>query len=554
MKTNRTFVPQDSMYPFRGLNTLDPSTMADPRFSPNCLNVFSDKGIISKRRGYRNLGQILGEKILALPTYESETGLLTCFAITPTKQYKYDNSTGLWDDVTETETIWSGGEDVWVDYCEGTDDNGHYLFITNNSDSVIYWDGSDMKVFTPTSGLDDFVTCRTLTTYLGCLVLGNLNIDETMYPHSVAYSAPANFFDFSSVGADIVLLDGIQGSIERIVTFGGAIAIYGTGSIGVARFVEGAAGYVFDNIISRETRILGGRGVINLGQYNALVMQDNVYLFDGTKNLIPIANEIFRTYVGSLELDQIETAFAFNDTFNKRAYFVLPISTGTIIFTLDYEDFTLDVDKRHWSVFALNDTPTCFGFFSEDKSITYETLNEMGTTYYALIATYKELFASPGFPFTVFGSDEGVFTFDKRTHQDNGVDVLGSWETIDFTVPRDYGGVFPKPFLSSNGRWIELEIELFGIDASLYYSVDRGITWILIETLDLKGLTKKYTLNLDVVAPQLRIKISSTTYFTLPSWLRLWVTEAGVSDRSLDSIVVTNGYGQGGYGTGEYKG
>ena len=650
MKISRTYLPQDSIYPFKGLNTLDPSTLADPRFSPMCKNVYSDKGIVRKRRGYNALGADLGEGILALPSYEAEGGLLMSFAITDEHQYWYDISNEVWvecynyeiDDgssianwnaeadvslavvsgevevtvaagfstgklcdrdvwstkpdltlancialtltssinldaedlsikfVTDAETIeclipalvadvvtrvyittdlsamdivnnwelylnvnkgaftllvddimsvceWTEVEGTWADWVEGTDVNGRYLFITNNIDPVIYWDGTKMSIYVPSTGLDDFDYCRTLTNYLGSLVLGNLTVDGVNYPDTVAYSTPGDFFDYSSVNADIVLLESIRGGIERIKTLGSAVVIYGMSSIGVARFVEGATGYVFDSIITGETRILGGRSVINLGAYHALVMQDNIYLFDGTKNLVPIASYISRTYVKALDMDQLGTAFAFNDTFNKRAYFVLPTSDGHIMFTLDYVDFTLKT--LYWSESEFTDEPKCFGFFSEDETLLWSSA-KVDVPWSSLVLSWAETKKSPGFPFVVFGSDSRVFSLDRRTHPDNGTDVVGEWESIDFTIPKEY--------LSANGRWTELEIELSGISASVYYSLDKGTSWILMEDLTLNGIRMKYKLNsFDVVSPHLRIKIRSTSYFSL-YWYRLWITEAGV--------------------------
>ncbi len=666
MRKSRTHAPQDAIYPFQGLNTIDPSTLSDPRFSPSCENVFSDKGIATKRAGYVALGEVLGEPVLALPTYESETGgLLTALAVTRNYQYKYDADSGGWLDcynvsiddgssvaawnanadvdvsvvsgaikinvasgfgigelcyrddygtekdltgancvafritpsidiatgkivmkiydeaskagtpltitlpaltagaeniihvaeaslsntsfsiafettadlaafyllVNSIGTVikWTGEDDSWIDYIEGTDDNGHYLFITNNFDHSIYWDGSTMQYYVPTSGLDDFLTCRTLATYLGSLVLGGFYITDldTEYPNSVAYSAPADFFDFSSTTADIVLLASTKGGIERILLLGEVLAIYSVNSIGIARFVEGASRYTFDQIIVGETRLMSGRGVIQLGAYHALLMQDNIYLFNGTKALLPIAMNVQRTYEESLEVQQLSNAFAFNDTFRKRAYFILPVtaedasSYAITMFVLDYTDFTLKKENLTWSVQRFNNLPKCFGFFSEDKSLTWENMDMTWNAASISALIWRACSVSPGFPFMVMGDATRVFVMDGRSISDNGVDVDGWWDSIDFTVPEHYQ--------SMKGRWLELELEIAGIDASIYYSVDKGLSWTLFNegNLTLTQEQTSYKLFLDVVSRHVRIKVFSTSIFKL-NWYRMWISPGGV--------------------------
>ena len=666
MRKSRTFAPKDAVYPFKGLNTLDPSTLTDPRFSPDCNNVFSDKGIITKRVGYIPLGETLKEPILALPTYESETGaLLTAFAITRTHQYRYDATTGGWlecynaiiDDGSSTESWnananvdlsvvsgaikinvaegfttgelcytddfspakdlsggnsisirvtpsiniasgaiimklydtgskggtpltvnlpaltagaenivhvdqaglsnttyaisfettldlaafyllvnsigsvikWTGEDDSWIDYIEGMDANGHYLFLTNNFDQVIYWDGSIMQYYVPTSGLDSFITCRTLATYLGSLVLGNLVITDidTRYPNTVAYSAPGDFFDYSSTSADLVLLDSTKGGIERILLLGEVLVIYSVNSIGIARFVEGANRYNFDQIILGETRLMSGRGVIGLGPYHALVMQDNIYLFNGTKALVPIAMNIQRLYESSLEVQQLSNAFAFNDTFRKRAYFILPI-TGpdpdiykVKMFVLNYVDFTLKQENLTWSVQEFSNIPTCFGYFSEDKSLTWEMMTETWNQASISALTWRDCSVSPGFPFMVMGDATRVFVLDGRSITDNSIEVDGWWDSIDFTVPEHYQ--------SMNGRWCELEIEIAGIDASVYYSTNKGLSWTLFPSgnLTLGQERSIHKLFFDTVSRSLRIRVRSNSLFTL-FWYRLWLSPGGI--------------------------
>ncbi len=665
MRKSRTHLPQDSIYPFKGLNTRDPSTLLDPRFSPSLLNTFSDNGVITKRNGYVTLGQVLGSSIKALATYESDN-LLMSFAITTNYQYRYDTDSSKWldclnallqncddkDDWTaagevtltdgattyagqlkatmseafttgeickltaeiavdlsgsnclalritpsidianeklgvrvfsvsgggsyeecklpaldkDVENIihiandfsavdtaynvqlwayedlgafnfyintigtcikWSSTDDAaWVDTVEGLDNNGQYLFITNNFDRTLYWDGDYMQLYVPTSGLDDFATCRTMEIYLGSLMLGNITLPtvDTRYPNTVAYSTPGDFFDFSSTTADIVLLDTTKGGIEQIKLLGDAVVIYSVNSIGLARFIEGANRYVFDQIISGETRLLSGRGVINFGPYHALIMQDNIYLFNGTKALIPITKDIQPSYEKSIELEQLDTAFAFNDTFQKRAYFVLPVKAtveadrNVVMYVVEYGDFTLS--QLNWSIQAFNTIPKCIGFLSEDKTLVWDNMTMFWLAPSISGMKWIDGFASPGFPFVVFGDATRVYKLTSDTYYDNAVVVGGEWQSLDFAVPEHYQ--------SMNGRWSEVELELSGEEVGVYYSVDKGLSWIIIDAaLSLTDNRTTYKLFFDVVSRHVRIKISSSSYFSL-YWLRLWLSRGGI--------------------------
>ena len=671
MRKSRTYLPEDSIYPFKGLNTRDPSTLLDPHFSPDLTNTFSDKGVMTKRKGYSTLGVELcsstAEEIKALGTYESDN-ILQSFAITTNYQYRYSTTSSKWIDclnallqncddkdewtaaanvtladgatdyvgqlkatmavgfttgeickltseiavdasgsnclalritpsidiaaeqlgvrvfnvsgggtyeecklpalTKDVENIvhvandfssvtvaynvqlwaysdlgafnfyinsigtcikWSSvADDAWVDTVEGLDDNGQYLFITNNYDRTLYWDGDYMNLYVPTSGLDNFATCRTMEIYLGSLVLGSFCTPtvDTRYDNSVAYSAPGDFFDFSSTNADIVLLDTTKGGIEKLKLLGEVLVIYSVNSIGIARFIEGTNRYVFDQIIAGETRLLSGRGVINFGPYHALIMQDNIYLFNGTKNLVPITKEIQNKYESSIQVEQLKTAFAFNDTFQKRAYFVLPTiqtvvaDAGVTMFVVEYGDFTLS--EMNWSIQEFSDVPTCFGFFSEDETFVWDdfTVSPLWGDSSINAVTWLDYFASPGFPFVVFGDASRVYSLNNRSYEDNSVAVSGEWQSLDFVVPEDYQ--------SMNGRWSELELELSGSDVGVYYSVDKGLSWVVIDSsLSLTDERTTYKLFFDVVTKHIRIKIVSTSYFNL-YWMRVWLTKAGI--------------------------
>lgn len=115
MRPQVGYLPDDSVFPLRGLNVFAPSTMLPPPFSPFVENVDLTKGIASKRRGYSVLGNpildidgvAITQPILALIEFEDLSDNKTLVAITTTRQYKYDPSSEDWTDITRRGTSYS---------------------------------------------------------------------------------------------------------------------------------------------------------------------------------------------------------------------------------------------------------------------------------------------------------------------------------------------------------------------------------------------------------------------------------------------------------------
>ncbi len=431
---------------------------------------------------------------------------------------------------------WSGEEDTWVDHAEGIDDNGEYFFATNgdSSDKMLVWDGNNMHFFGDGASADDqevtglsisnhIKGIRTVAIYLGALVIGNYWIDGVEYENAIAYSLPGSFFDFSTSGSDIVEYDAVQGGVQRVHPYMEALVVYGKTSIGMVRYLRGDVTYIFDQISEGETRLLSGAGVISLGPYHAVMMLDNIYLFNGTKELLPIADEIVPSYEKAFELEEAEKSFCFNDFHRKRAYFVINQSDGQKVFILDYGDFTLKRFKA-WTEFSFSKDILCFGFYTTEPTYTWDGTFLSGRTWEDLALTWEDMRFNESFPQTVIGMDNdttpatsSIYVIDGKIHADDGSDVTGYWESIDFTLPED--------FQSVKARWIEGEIELKG-DATVYYSIDKGASWNTIATVS--NLNRDVSqLLFDTVSKHIRIKVETTSVFDL-YWLRLWYTRGGV--------------------------
>ena len=116
-----------------------------------------------------------------------------------------------------------------------------------------------------------------------------------------------------------------------------------------------------------------------------------------------------------------------------------------------------------------------------------------------------------------------MFLANESVLNDNGSPFNGTWDTMDFTIPQEYQSEF--------ARWAEVEFELQGSSVDLYYSTDRGKSWVSLainQALSTDWAT--YKLYLDTVSKTIRIRLSnaySNGTFSL-RWLKVWFKPAGV--------------------------
>ena len=113
MRAVKGYLPADSVYPFTGLDLLNPPSRISQGGAAVADNAMATKGVISKRRGYEPLGEAIqfvdlapiGEPILGIEEYQTLAGLRTLVAITTKHQFKYSPSLdgtakGEWVNIT----------------------------------------------------------------------------------------------------------------------------------------------------------------------------------------------------------------------------------------------------------------------------------------------------------------------------------------------------------------------------------------------------------------------------------------------------------------------
>src|SRR5680860_89720 len=100
MKPSKAYLPADALVPFRGINTLVPSTMLAPGFSPSVENINFRNGLVEKREGYRALGTAPStDPVIGIVEWEDREGTKHLVVATTQTLYSLNVATETWTDL-----------------------------------------------------------------------------------------------------------------------------------------------------------------------------------------------------------------------------------------------------------------------------------------------------------------------------------------------------------------------------------------------------------------------------------------------------------------------
>lgn len=523
MRSGKGYIPVDSMFPHMGLNTTKPSSQLSPAFSPNCLNCEVADGLLKKRAGYSLLGGLANvgatDTVMAVAQFQDAAGNQHFVAITTKKQYSYSGN--VWTDVSGG-ISWSGTESNSVNWVviTGTD-SGKVLIITNGLDVPRQWTGTG-NFSNVTFNYPNFVTCGNFASVGGYLIMADItNSISGRASQNIAWSAAGKvneWLDGNSGAGEQTLYD-VRGSIVALVPLNDQISVYGTNSIHQMIYVAGQLIFSFQKIIEN-TQLLSGHSIVNLGLYHIFMNLDNFQLYDGSRRLITSADSIHTSYRALIQPNYLSRAFAFLDAAKRRAYFCVPLDAVNVQFYyLEYDLNAINMWK--WTPHILNDRPVSVGLYTPNNSIQWNDASIAGLSWATIIQTWGAG-NKTGLPVPVITGTLGkVFLFDGTAITDNGTNIAGQWDTIDFTVPQEYE--------SELARWIELEFEAFGDSVDIYYSPNEGNNYFLLKSnLILTNLSTTYRVYLDAVSRTMRFSFTNVRNNSFQvRWARPWLTPSG---------------------------
>lgn len=408
----------------------------------------------------------------------------------------------------------------YVDLVVATDTATHRLFITNGTDEVLTWNGTDAKCLNyHVAAAKDSIICKSIDVFFDHLVMGNVTIDAgSAQPKTVLWSDVTDFDELVTGGAGEALIPALDGEIVRIETLGDRLVIYSDNTIAQSIFVGLPVVFSFEVVIE-ESRLISGRAIIDFGPAHLYCGQENIYLFDGSRSIRQIGNHVRTLYKADFNHEFATNFFTFNDTVKRLAFIVVPISeTKHALYTFDYDIF--DLKKFRWTRNVLNDLPTAFGFFfrrtgnpdwdDAPPSPTISWEDDAGP--------WGNESEQKDFPQKMVGAKSQVFVMSEAVNPDDTVDITATYETVDFVVP--------VAALSHLGRWLEIEADLAGVSVDVSYSIDQGANFTTAETIELSSTSVQYRIPIDVVSRTLRVRFRKDKFFAL-RWVRVWTVAGG---------------------------
>ncbi len=548
MKPSRFYVPQDAIFPFKGLNSYVPATLLDTRYSPSMLNVKIADGVLEKRGGYQAIGpDITGKVILALIDFDSDTQR-HFVAVCTDGIYRIDGTgaPATWIEVTGS--TWACSTSYPITFITSTGDIGgsigKYLIISNGrpdaSGYTVYWDGSADNNLSDFSALvavtyTGFTAGVTLETYFDRIFIGNLYHSGNHYRKDIIWSDIADFDDWSSANAGSVSLTDVIAEIRQIKRLGDRLVVYGDETIGIINYIGGTGLFEYRNVLSG-ILFAGTNYALDVGNVHLLFTKDNVLMYRGGLDVFPIGEPIKQDIKDNISRTDLSFGNSYYDPLERKAYFIMPISDSA---SLQYVADVDLVDPRNvsWAKYDLSDRPSLFGLYTEDTLIRWNSTIIATTTWDSVPGELWSDFtgALGSYPSVAFCSGAYCFMFDTSV-SDGGANIDAYWETKDFAVP--------KAYRSLDARWLEVEAELKGLSGvtrqvDVQYSIDQGSNWSWCKQssdgsnadgVSLATSWTRYRFLLDVSSELIRLRFreAGTKVFHL-RWLRIWGTPGSLS-------------------------
>lgn len=413
-----------------------------------------------------------------------------------------------------------------------TDINSHRCLMTNGKDGPLVWDGDVSHVFEAWApNYTDFVTCKSLAVFNEHLFLGGVVIAAAPTESvTVAWSKAGDFDEFEDGDAGAQILYQLVTGIQRMDVLGDRLAIYSADTIVTGMYNGLPAVFIFETVIPQGTRLAAPNAITSLNIGHVFVSEENFYLFDGTRGLRVLGENIYSDYKVVKDFSYLYKTSCLTDFSKRTMYFAVPDgSSGTTVYTARYDIFNLaDIiwckekyayDARAWG-FYINDSVSILWEDAAWEPVDSAWGDELGS--------WNEEGERLNFPIRVYGTSTGqVVLVTEGTLPDCEVPVYQEYHTKDFQAsePVQGGGLISPT--SVLGRWGEIEIEAKGSGVIVAYSTDQGSSWTTAATLALTSRWTNYQIPIDVSSRTLRVRFGIIDGLYSLRLIRLWYKPGG---------------------------
>jgi len=464
--------------PTTGINKDVGPNKFDDAYSPNMKNAIVEVTKVRKRRGYSQLGGNLPLSGIGMEliNYVDATGTIHLIALTTTKAYLYNTSTGDWDDITPTAGDFTGGADNRWSWCLATDDEefpnnvGTALCISNGVDDIQYYEGhSSDKFKTLAHNFPSFGNAKEIEEFINHFFIINYN-DGNNQVRAVAHADAGNIDTWSVGTSGAHVLTDTRGDLVRAKKLGPYMILYSDRSITVCRYYGSSPIFAFPTLVY-ESGLLSAKAVWDSVNVHYLLGTDRkVYGYRGGTDLDPVGTRIEEALFNELDVSKKAKVCTGLDISRHKVHFFYPRAAD------DYSKVSYALGYRRkglpWEYHEFADTVRDFSIFEN-----YFAWYCDDTAWTDLYCDEQSIYCDDSYgqvdhPMSVFITHDGyVMKLDEATGKDDDADIEFIVDTPEFTIDDE----------EMLGRWIRFSFNaMSGVvssTVSVLYSTDGGNTW-----------------------------------------------------------------------------
>jgi hypothetical protein len=353
-----------------------------------------------------------------------------------------------------------------------SDETEKRWIYVNGIDGIQTWDGTaiemvNLGISTPTG-----FQAKLATEFKNHLMTAITTEAGTTYQQRVRWSDTGDFTNFGSGNASFFDLGGSDFISALQVFRNDYLVVFKEDSIWLVR----ATGDT--DVFDPDQRIRGigspaGRTVAEIGTNLIFLSNDDVYLFDGVdvkpagarqgRETSPIRNALF----SQMNQPQIARSFGIKVEEFKEYWLFVPGPSSTycnIAWVFDY-------DLETWTKFTLNDDMQSAGTHTTETTLT---IGDLVGSIGSLNFRFGDRTLGASAPNILLGAQNAnVYKYSDVTNDEDGSAVDAYFDTKDF----EFGD------LASHARASGIDVYKNGDTLKVWYSIDKGLNWVLMGTL-----------------------------------------------------------------------
>ena len=500
----------------KGLHVSVDALLISDGASPNMDRVRFDRGILRKDFEYKVFGYI-PERPMYIDTFYKTDGNEYTIVLGAASAYEYASSeltqitgsnvfTGSYDDVFSTATY----NDLFI--------------VTNGKDAIQKYDGATWGAL---GGCATILAKRFIVFY-DHLIMGHTIESSVACPQRVRWSdtgEPEQWDEVTYPNAGFYDLVDTVDWVVAFVLLRDRLFVFKERSIWEFLHVGGTQIFEYRLVIDG-IGTYAPHALESLGEEVILYGSDNLYVFDGN-SIRGVGDKIY-SWLYATEYKKVASSYLYKAParfIEETGEYVIAVPT-----TGDDPDWLIKYNTVDESFTQRTLEVSCIGYNTVGGRTTWAAATgAWSASEWDVSWKYKAL--PPGAPTMLYGSTDGIIYEDDRiTTQAYRIWLTDArvWEDItDLWSSQRYDTTMfweSKDFMFGHAaRVVECHIQVRGCPLSLYYSVDKGVTWSsAFDLTPSETELREMVVDLNVTCQRIRFKISATGDDLEVKWLEPW--------------------------------